>query len=104
VSRSSQSCIFGGTAAPDEPICRQVNHWLHFRLTLATFGAWAVLVWWWLPLYVWDRNQRERWNYLIRLAQHEKVERERQRSAQRLRTRSRTALIMDRNPTEKCSE
>lgn len=85
--RRSDAGVVGVDGVPVEPAYRRVNHWLHFRLTVASLGLWAVLVWWWLPLYVRDRNQRDRWDYLIRLARHEEIERDRRAHAHRLRRR-----------------
>ena len=74
-----------GLGEPPEPfVPRRVNHRLHLVLSVSTLGLWAVLVWWWLPLYIRDRNQREYWRYLLRLSRYEAQCRERQEDRRRL--------------------
>ena len=69
---------------PKQFVPRRVNHRLHLVLSVSTVGLWAVLVWWWLPLYIRDRNQREYWRYLLRLSQYEAQHRARQEDLRRL--------------------
>jgi hypothetical protein len=69
---------------PEQFVPRRVNHRLHLTMSITTLGVWAVAVWWWLPLYVRDRNQCEYWRYLLRLSRYESQLRARQEDRRRL--------------------
>ena len=83
LQQRSDSGVVGIGGDPVEPVYRRVDHRLHLRLTVASLGLWAVLVWWWQPLYVRDRNQQARWDYLLSRARYEEIERNRRAMARR---------------------